>query len=313
LSKISQKNKKQNWCYYVQLVQFNRMFQEFINYLQFEKRCSEHTVTAYQNDLAQFQDYFELKSITEMNDLNSLAIRSWIVHLIDTGLGNRSVNRKIASLRTLFKWLRKEGIVNSNPMAKIQGPKNEKRLPVFAKESELDSTKLTEMFNDDFDGIRDELMIELFYQTGIRLNELINLKETDVNEQHIKVLGKRNKERLIPISANLFEQIHGFIVEKRKLVGETKFLIVLKNGNKLYPTFVYRKINAYLSQATSLDKKSPHVLRHTFATHMLNRGSGLETLKDLLGHANLAATQVYTHNSFAQLTAIYSQAHPRGR
>ncbi|MBM3185088.1 MAG: tyrosine-type recombinase/integrase [Bacteroidetes bacterium] len=289
------------------------MFQEFINYLQFEKRCSEHTVTAYQNDLAQFQDYFELKSITEMNDLNSLAIRSWIVHLIDTGLGNRSVNRKIASLRTLFKWLRKEGIVNSNPMAKIQGPKNEKRLPVFAKESELDSTKLTEMFNDDFDGIRDELMIELFYQTGIRLNELINLKETDVNEQHIKVLGKRNKERLIPISANLFEQIHGFIVEKRKLVGETKFLIVLKNGNKLYPTFVYRKINAYLSQATSLDKKSPHVLRHTFATHMLNRGSGLETLKDLLGHANLAATQVYTHNSFAQLTAIYSQAHPRGR
>lgn len=313
MSKISQKNKKQNWCYYVQLVQFNRMFQEFINYLQFEKRCSEHTVTAYQNDLAQFQDYFELKSITEMNDLNSLAIRSWIVHLIDTGLGNRSVNRKIASLRTLFKWLRKEGIVNSNPMAKIQGPKNEKRLPVFAKESELDSTKLTEMFNDDFDGIRDELMIELFYQTGIRLNELINLKETDVNEQHIKVLGKRNKERLIPISANLFEQIHGFIVEKRKLVGETKFLIVLKNGNKLYPTFVYRKINAYLSQATSLDKKSPHVLRHTFATHMLNRGSGLETLKDLLGHANLAATQVYTHNSFAQLTAIYSQAHPRGR
>lgn len=281
--------------------------------MQFEKRCSEHTVTAYQNDLAQFQDYFELKSITEMNDLNSLAIRSWIVHLIDTGLGNRSVNRKIASLRTLFKWLRKEGIVNSNPMAKIQGPKNEKRLPVFAKESELDSTKLTEMFNDDFDGIRDELMIELFYQTGIRLNELINLKETDVNEQHIKVLGKRNKERLIPISANLFEQIHGFIVEKRKLVGETKFLIVLKNGNKLYPTFVYRKINAYLSQATSLDKKSPHVLRHTFATHMLNRGSGLETLKDLLGHANLAATQVYTHNSFAQLTAIYSQAHPRGR
>ncbi|MFM7681340.1 MAG: tyrosine-type recombinase/integrase [Bacteroidota bacterium] len=289
------------------------MFQEFINYLQFEKRCSEHTVTAYQNDLAQFQDYFEIKSITEMNELNSLAIRSWMVHLIDTGLTNRSVNRKIATLRTLFKWLRKEGIVNSNPMAKIQGPKNEKRLPVFAKESELDSTKLTEMFNDDFDGIRDELMIELFYQTGIRLNELINLKETDVNEQHIKVLGKRNKERLIPISANLFEQIHGFIVEKRKLVGETKFLIVLKNGNKLYPTFVYRKINAYLSQATSLDKKSPHVLRHTFATHMLNRGSGLETLKDLLGHANLAATQVYTHNSFAQLTAIYSQAHPRGR
>lgn len=289
------------------------MFQEFINYLHFEKRCSEHTITAYQTDLAQFQEFFELKSITEMNELNSLAIRSWVVHLIDSGLTNRSVNRKIATLRTLFKWLRKEGIVNSNPMAKIQGPKNEKRLPVFAKESELNSNKLAELYNNDFDGLRDELMVEIFYQTGIRLNELINLKEADVNEQNIKVLGKRNKERLIPISATLFQQIQGFIVEKRKLVGETKFLIVLKNGNKLYPTFVYRKINAYLSQATNLDKKSPHVLRHTFATHMLNRGSGLETLKDLLGHANLAATQVYTHNSFAQLTAIYSQAHPRGR
>jgi integrase/recombinase XerC len=289
------------------------MFQEFINYLHFEKRCSEHTITAYQTDLAQFEEFFELKSITEMNELNSLAIRSWIVHLIDSSLTNRSVNRKIATLRTLFKWLRKEGIVNSNPMAKIQGPKNEKRLPVFAKESELNSNKLAELYDNDFDGLRDELMVEIFYQTGIRLNELINLKEADVNEQNIKVLGKRNKERLIPISATLFQQIQGFIVEKRKLFGETKFLIVLKNGNKLYPTFVYRKINAYLSHATNLDKKSPHVLRHTFATHMLNRGSGLETLKDLLGHANLAATQVYTHNSFAQLTAIYSQAHPRGR
>ena len=289
------------------------MFQEFINYLQFEKRCSEHTITAYQTDLVQFQDYFEIKSITELCDLNSLAIRSWMVHLLDLRLTNRTVNRKIATLRTLYKWLRKEGIVKSNPMAKIQGPKNEKRLPVFAKESELDSNKLSEMYDNDFDGIRDALMLELFYQTGIRLNELINLKETDVNEQHIKVLGKRNKERLIPVSTTLFQQIQDFLKEKRKVVGETKFLIVLKNGNKLYPTFVYRKINVYLGQATNLDKKSPHVLRHTFATHMLNRGSGLETLKDLLGHANLAATQVYTHNSFAQLTAIYSQAHPRGR
>jgi integrase/recombinase XerC len=289
------------------------MFQEFINYLQFEKRCSEHTITAYRTDLIQFQDYFEIKSITELSDLNSLAIRSWMVHLLDLRLTNRTVNRKIATLRTLYKWLRKEGIVKSNPMAKIQGPKNEKRLPVFAKESELDSNKLSEMYDNDFDGIRDALMLELFYQTGIRLNELINLKETDVNEQHIKVLGKRNKERLIPVSTTLFQQIQDFLKEKRKVVGETKFLIVLKNGNKLYPTFVYRKINAYLGQATNLDKKSPHVLRHTFATHMLNRGSGLETLKDLLGHANLAATQVYTHNSFAQLTAIYSQAHPRGR
>jgi integrase/recombinase XerC len=288
------------------------MFDAFIQYLQFEKRCSEHTVTAYQTDLTQFQDYFEFKSISDLGDLTSLSLRSWVVHLIDSGLTNRTVNRKIATLRTLFRWMRKEGIVKANPMAKIHGPKNEKRLPVFAKESELDSNKLAEMFNNDFDGLRDELMVELFYQTGMRLNELMNLKEIDVNEQYIKVLGKRNKERLIPISSGLFLQIQGYISQKRKIVSESKFLIVLKNGNKLYPTFVYRKINAYLSQATSLDKKSPHVLRHTFATHMLNRGSGLETLKDLLGHANLAATQIYTHNSFAQLTAIYSQAHPRG-
>jgi integrase/recombinase XerC len=288
------------------------MFDAFIQYLQFEKRCSEHTVTAYQTDLTQFQDYFEFKSISDLGDLTSLGLRSWVVHLIDSGLTNRTVNRKIATLRTLFRWMRKEGIVKANPMAKIHGPKNEKRLPVFAKESELDSNKLAEMYNNDFDGLRDELMVELFYQTGMRLNELMNLKEIDVNEQYIKVLGKRNKERLIPISSGLFLQIQEYISQKRKIVGESKFLIVLKNGNKLYPTFVYRKINAYLSQATSLDKKSPHVLRHTFATHMLNRGSGLETLKDLLGHANLAATQIYTHNSFAQLTAIYSQAHPRG-
>lgn len=288
------------------------MFDAFIQYLQFEKRCSEHTVTAYQTDLTQFQDYFEFKSISDLGDLTSLGLRSWVVHLIDSGLTNRTVNRKIATLRTLFRWMRNEGIVKANPMAKIHGPKNEKRLPVFAKESELDSNKLAEMYNNDFDGLRDELMLELFYQTGMRLNELMNLKEIDVNEQYIKVLGKRNKERLIPISSGLFLQIQEYISQKRKIVGESKFLIVLKNGNKLYPTFVYRKINAYLSQATSLDKKSPHVLRHTFATHMLNRGSGLETLKDLLGHANLAATQIYTHNSFAQLTAIYSQAHPRG-
>jgi integrase/recombinase XerC len=270
-------------------------------------------VTAYQIDLAQFQEFFEFKRISELCELTSPSIRSWVVHLIDSGLTNRSVNRKIATLRTLYRWLRKEGTIKSSPMAKIQGPKNEKRLPVFAKESDLDSNKLATMYDQGFEGIRDELMMEIFYQTGIRLNELIHLKESDVGEQHIKVLGKRNKERLIPISSRLFQLIQEFLIQKRQLVGETNHLIVLKNGKKLYPTFVYRKINKYLGIATNLDKRSPHVLRHTFATHMLNRGSGLETLKDLLGHANLAATQVYTHNSFAQLTAIYSQAHPRGR
>ncbi|MFY7945200.1 MAG: tyrosine-type recombinase/integrase [Crocinitomicaceae bacterium] len=288
------------------------MFEAFIDYLRFEKRSSEHTILAYQTDLTQFTEFLELKTISELNELTSLNIRSWIVYLIDEGQSNRSVNRKIATLRTFYKWLRKQNLVVNNPMTKIQGPKNEKRLPVFAKESDLESDKLADLFANDFDGMRDALMVELFYQTGIRLNELINLKETDINEQSIKVLGKRNKERLIPISTELYNQIEKFSFHKVKILGNTKFLLVLNNGNKLYPTFVYRKINSYLSKATNLDKKSPHVLRHTFATHMLNRGSGLETLKDLLGHANLAATQVYTHNSFAQLTAIYSQAHPRG-
>jgi integrase/recombinase XerC len=288
------------------------MFEAFIDYLRFEKRSSEHTILAYQTDLTQFTEFLELKTISELNELTSLNIRSWIVYLIDEGQSNRSVNRKIATLRTFYKWLRKQNLVVNNPMTKIQGPKNEKRLPVFAKESDLESDKLADLFANDFDGMRDALMVELFYQTGIRLNELINLTETDINEQSIKVLGKRNKERLIPISTELYNQIEKFSYYKSKMLGNTKFLIVLNNGNKLYPTFVYRKINSYLSKATNLDKKSPHVLRHTFATHMLNRGSGLETLKDLLGHANLAATQVYTHNSFAQLTAIYSQAHPRG-
>jgi integrase/recombinase XerC len=288
------------------------MFEAFIDYLRFEKRSSEHTILAYQTDLTQFTEFLELKTISELNELTSLNIRSWIVYLIDEGQSNRSVNRKIATLRTFYKWLRKQNLVVNNPMTKIQGPKNEKRLPVFAKESDLESDKLADLFANDFDGMRDALMVELFYQTGIRLNELINLKETDINEQSIKVLGKRNKERLIPISTELYNQIEKFSYYKSKMLGNTKFLLVLNNGNKLYPTFVYRKINSYLSKATNLDKKSPHVLRHTFATHMLNRGSGLETLKDLLGHANLAATQVYTHNSFAQLTAIYSQAHPRG-
>jgi integrase/recombinase XerC len=288
------------------------MFEAFIDYLRFEKRSSEHTILAYQTDLTQFTEFLELKTISELNELTSLNIRSWIVYLIDEGQSNRSVNRKIATLRTFYKWLRKQNLVVNNPMTKIQGPKNEKRLPVFAKESDLESDKLADLFANDFDGMRDALMVELFYQTGIRLNELINLTETDINEQSIKVLGKRNKERLIPISTELYNQIEKFSYYKSKMLGNTKFLLVLNNGNKLYPTFVYRKINSYLSKATNLDKKSPHVLRHTFATHMLNRGSGLETLKDLLGHANLAATQVYTHNSFAQLTAIYSQAHPRG-
>ena len=288
------------------------MFDKFISYLQFEKRYSEHTVLAYGQDLNAFVEFAEVKKISEFSDLSSAFIRSWIVYLIEGGMKNKSVNRKLASLRTFYKWMRKEGLIDHSPMTKVQGPKNEKHLPVFAKESELLPSKIEELFSDDYSGKRDALMLELFYQTGIRLSELIGLTLKDIQGNQIKVLGKRNKERIIPISDDLVQQIQEYLELRKEISSKCENLLLLDSGNKLYPTFAYRKINYYLGKVTSLDKKSPHILRHTFATHMLNRGTGLETLKDLLGHANLSATQVYTHNSFAQLNSIYSQAHPRG-
>jgi integrase/recombinase XerC len=289
------------------------MLDKFISYLQFEKRYSEHTVIAYKNDLSQFITFAELLEISEFSSLSPAFIRSWIVELIENGCANKSVNRKLASLRTFYKWLRKEGLASTNPLLKLRGPKSEKRLPSFAKESDLKETNLSDYFSDDFNGLRDALMVEVFYQTGIRLSELINLKDGNVTNDSIKVLGKRNKERIIPITAALFKKITAYRKVRNLTCGATTTLFVLENGNILYPAFVYRRITKYLGTTTQLDKKSPHVLRHTFATHMLNRGAGLETLKDLLGHANLAATQIYTHNSFAQLTKVYSQAHPRGK
>jgi integrase/recombinase XerC len=289
------------------------MFDKFIAYLKFEKRYSEHTLKAYERDLNDFLVYADIKAINEFSALSASYIRSWIVYLIENGLENRSVNRKLASLRSFYKWLVKEQMIESSPMGKVNGPKSEKHLPQFVKESELKLEKIEALFEDDFEGKRDALMFELFYQTGIRLSELIGLKLDDVQHGQIKVLGKRNKERIIPISNSLHEQIEKYMELRQEKTKKTPELLILESGNKLYPAFAYRKINSYLGKVTTLEKRSPHVLRHTFATHMLNRGTGLETLKDLLGHANLSATQIYTHNSFAKLNSIYSQAHPRGR
>jgi integrase/recombinase XerC len=288
------------------------MFEAFLSYLHFEKRYSLHTIEAYLSDLNQFCNFIEIDSEREMLAVKAISVRSWVVEMVEKKMTNKSVNRKLATLRTYFKWLQKEGKIDISPLQKITGPKNEKRLPVFVREADMNEEKLTPLFTSDFDGQRDQMMFELFYQTGIRLSELIELKEKNIYSEHIKVLGKRNKERIIPISNKLFTQISEFQKNKKQLNINSENLFVLSSGRKLYPQFVYRRINHYLSHATNLEKNSPHVLRHTFATHMLNRGSGLETLKDLLGHASLAATQVYTHNSFAQLTSIYSQAHPRG-
>lgn len=284
----------------------------FVQYLRIEKRFSEHTLLAYEKDIEQFIDFSELKITDEFKEVNSSLVRSWIVTLIENSIENKSVNRKLSALRTFFKWLKKEDIIIVNPMIKVRGPKNSKRLPSFAKESELRIEKIEGLFTNGLEGCRDQLIFEMFYQTGMRLSELINLKDKDIQENSLKVLGKRNKERIIPISKELLSLIKNYQFLKKESGISSAYFFVLINGNKLYSKFVYRKINSYLGKVTNLDKCSPHVLRHTFATHMLNNGAGLETLKDLLGHANLSATQIYTHNSFAQLTNIYSQAHPRG-
>ena len=286
------------------------MLQKFYEYLRFEKRFSEHTLVAYTTDLEQFVVFSEVTSLQAITQLKSVFIRGWIVQLMEDGYSNKSVNRKLATLRTLFKWLRKEGISVENPMSRIRGPKVEKRLPSFAREQELDSDRTKHLFNSDFNGLRDELMLELFYQTGIRLSELIGLTLADIQSNSIKVLGKRNKERIIPISSSLHQILQRYTAA-RTVFAKCNRLLILENGKPLYPAFVYRKIHQMLGTLTTLDKRSPHVLRHTFATHMLNNGAGLETLKALLGHASLAATQVYTHNSFAQLNQIYRHAHPR--
>ena len=285
---------------------------KFLEYLKIEKRFSDHTVIAYELDLKQFIIYFNCHSNLSLNEITSFLIRGWIVELIDSSITARSVNRKLSSLRAYFNWLKKEGLIVKNPTLSVKGPKTEKRLPSFARESEIIKEKMDEVFSDSFEGIRAKLIIEILYQTGIRLSELINLKKSDIQTDRIKVLGKRNKERIIPISNQLYFQIEVYIEDCDKIKTQSIFLLSLKNGEKVYPKFVYRIINTYLGHVTNLDKCSPHVLRHTFATHMLNNGAGLETLKDLLGHANLSATQVYTHNSFTQLNNIYSQAHPRG-
>ena len=286
---------------------------EFLDYLSAEKRFSEHTVIAYENDLKQFFEFTEIDSLIKLSEINHQLIRSWLVNMVDASLSNKTVNRKLSSLRSFVKWCQKNAYLDQNPFKKVTAPKISKRLPVFVKESDLGSEKLNESFTEDFTGVRNLLIIEIFYQTGIRLTELINLKISDIQNDSIKVLGKRNKERIIPISNLLFQKIQEYTKLRLNINTNEKNLLILENGKKIYEKLVYRIINIYLSSHTNLEKRSPHVIRHTFATHMMNNGVGLEVLKNLLGHADLTATQVYTHNSFSQLTNIYSQAHPRGQ
>lgn len=286
---------------------------DFIVYLQKEKRFSSHTLTAYKADLENVSLYLQQEyELDELKNASSQMLRSWVVFLMEDGLRPKSVNRKISSLKSYFNYLRKKGQLKINPTAKLISPKVDKPLPIYLKENEVNNIFNELEFSLDFEGQRDRLMLDLFYSSGIRLSELIELKEQDLNqaEAQIKVLGKRNKQRIIPIPKATLDDLIAYIHLKRGFCS-SPYLFVTDKGKNLYPKFVYRKVNYYLSQVSSLSKKSPHVLRHTFATHMLNNGADLNAIKELLGHANLSATQVYTHNSIEKLKNIYNQAHPR--
>jgi len=289
--------------------------ERFIRYLQFEKRFSPNTVTAYKKDLYQFSEFI-ISLEPNLLSISHQQVRTWIVSLMDNGIEPKSINRKISTLRSFYKFLQREGLINSSPMLHVKAPKIPKRLPVVVTEQKMDSLLDAEhVFSDDFEGVRNRLILELLYGTGMRLSELVGLKNEDVNvyENQIKVLGKRNKERIIPISKVLAKLIADYQVLKTHQQFDLKplSLIVTNEGKAAYPKFIYRVVHSILSFISTQDKKSPHILRHSFATTLLNRGADLNAIKELLGHSSLAATQVYTHNSVEKLKSIYKQAHPK--
>ena len=270
---------------------------------------------AYINDLQQFFDFID-RSDRELgvSEITHKTIRGWLVHLIDVEkLSSNSTNRKLSSLNTYFKYLKRTNRLEKNPMIKVVSPKSKKRLPEFVDQNSMNRLQGKDVFSNDFVGKRNQLVMELFYQTGIRLSELIGiqLNDVDFHAQVIKVFGKRSKERFVPMTKELQLLIKNYLPLRAELNPACSNLFVSERGRPFYAKLVYTIVNSQLSQITSVKKKSPHVLRHTFATHMLNNGADLNSIKELLGHANLSATQVYTHNSFEQLKKIYNQAHPR--
>jgi integrase/recombinase XerC len=307
-------------------VQIVFMFLErFIRYIQFEKRYSPHTVSAYKSDLDQFISYLNNPDhkipapepeITHPSQISYYHIRNWMVELMNHEIIARSINRKIATLRKYFKFLVQEGVITINPTSKINAPKIPKNLPVV-----VEDVKLTQMLDDgevfskDFKGLRDKLIIEMLFGTGMRLSEMLGVKESDINayEGTVKVLGKRNKERIIPVNNELKVLLIDYLNVKKSqnFDNNSTALIVTDKGADAYAKLIYLTVQKYLSYISTQDKKSPHVLRHTFATTLLNRGADLNAIKELLGHANLSATQIYTHNSVERLKSIYKQAHPK--
>lgn len=293
------------------------MVSYFLQYIQYEKRLSHHTITAYENDMKQFSLYLAFQyELQTPEKADTQMIRSWIASLAEEKLDNRSINRKIATLRSFYNFLLRRKAIDADPMLKIKALKTDRSLPRFVEEKPM-QTMLDEVaFENDFAGLRDKLVLELLYGTGMRLAELIGLKVSDINfyNHTLVVLGKRNKHRVIPINKTLVEALTNYLKHREEIVESDPaipYLIVTDNGTQAYPMFIQRLVKKYLSLVTSLEQRSPHVLRHTFATHLLNRGADLNAIKDLLGHTSLAATQVYTHNTIEKLKKVFQQAHPK--
>lgn len=288
----------------------------FLNYLALEKKYSKHTITAYQNDLNTFQLFCNQEFGSEsIASVNYAQIRNWIVSLVNSKITNRSINRKVSSLKSFYKFLQKTKQIESSPLVKHQALKVLKQVQVPFSEKEIFSVLNTVDNDGDFESVRNKLMVELFYSTGMRRNELINIKIADIDyvNETVKVLGKRNKERYIPLLKSVRESLNKYSEIREEIEGGEPYLFLTKNGKKIYDTLVYRVINNYFSAVSSKVKKSPHVIRHSFATHLLNEGADLNAVKELLGHSSLASTQIYTHSSLGKLKEVYNQAHPRSQ
>lgn len=289
------------------------MITAFLEFLKFEKRSSVHTVKSYETDLDQFQKYLLFQyDIKAPESATSPMLRSWVVSLMEEGLNPSSINRKIASLRAYYGFLRRKKHISDDPTKILSALKTRKKLPAFVEEKAMEMLFEADTFTDDFAGIRDRVILELLYGSGIRLAELIGLEEKDLDlaGRTIRVFGKRAKERIVPISTTLIVLLRKYLEQRAPLEG-VDALIITDSGKEAYPVLIQRTVKRYLSAVTTLSQKSPHVLRHTYATHLLNRGADLNAIKELLGHANLAATQIYTHNSIEKLKKTHQQAHPK--
>ncbi len=288
--------------------------ESFLDYLRFEKRYSEHTILSYKTDLGQFEEYATGEG-SGMLAADGRLIRSWVAGLMESGQSSRTVNRKISTLKSFYKFLMRGQQIRKNPMDRVLSPKQSKKLPSFVEADKMDRLLDDFEFGEDFSGIRNRLIIELLYMTGMRESELIGLgdRDLDLYELNIRITGKRNKQRIVPSDRAYLDVIRHYLSMRNQAFPEREYpnLLLTDRGRPLYPKFVYKVVTHYLRFVTTMEHRSPHVLRHTFATHMLNRGADLNAIKEILGHASLSATQVYTHNTFEKLVTIYKQAHPR--